>query len=411
MQLPLKWGINKAACPLVERFPRRVALALVLYALCAAAAPAPSATAQKRELTELRDRIDTLQKRLAESEETKSEAVDALRESELAISDTNRALRDLGEQQRAVNARLSELKLQSSSTSKEIEAHQSRLARLLYQQYTGAQPDAIKLWLNRDDPNEVARQMHYLTYLSRARAQTIRKLRASLTRLSDLSGETERQGAELNAIHAEQRAQRKRLEDEKHARKEVLVKVSRQIEPQRREISTLKRDENRLARLVDQLTRMLAARPKSPTVRNERVPELAADRSPFAQLRGRLNLPVRGELRNRFGVPREDSGLLWKGLFIAAPVGNEVKAIAAGRVVFADWLRGFGNLLIVDHSGGYMSLYGNNESLFKQVGADIRAGEAVAAVGNSGGNPDSGLYFEMRHQGKPFDPLGWVVLK
>jgi len=120
---------------------------------------------------------------------------------------------------------------------------------------------------------------------------------------------------------------------------------------------------------------------------------------------------VRGELRNRFGSPREDSGLSWKGLFIAAPTGQDVKAVAAGRVVFADWLRGFGNLLIIDHGGGYMSLYGNNESLYKQVGAATVGGETVAAVGNSGGNTNSGLYFEIRYQGKAFDPLEWVNLQ
>src|SRR6185369_730339 len=109
--------------------------------------------------------------------------------------------------------------------------------------------------------------------------------------------------------------------------------------------------------------------------------------------------------------PREGSGVLWKGLFIASPTGQDVKAIAPGRVVFADWLRGFGNLLIIDHGDGYMSLYGNNESLFKQVGDAARSGETVAAVGNSGGNMDSGLYFEIRHQGVAFDPLGWVSLR
>lgn len=392
---------------------RRLRFALLLLAVfCAgiARAAAPATTAQRQELNELRQRIEALQRTLGESEETKNEAVDALRESERAISETNRTLRDLGEEQRTVNARLAGLQAQSGSTSGEIKTQQTRLGRLLYQQYIGAQPDAIKLLLNREDPNQVARQFHYLTYLARARAELIRNLRSNLGRLTELSGETERQSAELAAIHGEQQALRKRLEGEKQARKDVLVKVSRQIEKQRREISTLRRDENRLARLVEQLTRMLA-RPKSEALRNERVPDAASDASSFAQLKGRLNLPVRGELRNRFGVPREDSGPSWKGLFIAAPTGNEVKAIAAGRVVFADWLRGFGNLLILDHGGGYMSLYGNNESLYKQVGAIIRGGEPVATVGNSGGNADSGLYFELRHQGKAFDPLGWVTLK
>ena len=358
----------------------------------------------------MRGRIDALQQRLAAAEETKSEAADALRESERAISETNRVLRELAGQRRALNAQLSELQSRRQRATAEIDGQQARLARLLYQQYIGVQPDALKLLLNRDDPNRIARELHYLTHLSRARAELIRNLRSNLGRLNELEGAVRQQSAELAAIDAEQQAQRKRLEAEKRARKTVLVRVSRQIEQQRREISTLKRNENRLATLVEQLSRMLA-RTRPQTLRNERLPDASGDGSPFARLKGRLNLPVRGELRNRFGSPREDSGLSWKGLFIAAPAGQEVKAIAAGRVVFADWLRGFGNLLIIDHGGGYMSLYGNNESLYKQVGAATLGGETVAAVGNSGGNANSGLYFEIRHQGKAFDPLGWVNLK
>jgi septal ring factor EnvC (AmiA/AmiB activator) len=132
---------------------------------------------------------------------------------------------------------------------------------------------------------------------------------------------------------------------------------------------------------------------------------------PFEVLKGKLRLPVRGELSNRFGSPRSDGGLTWKGLFITARTGEEVRAIAAGRVIFADWLRGFGNLLIIDHGSAYMSLYGNNETLYKRVGDAIRGGDPVATVGNSGGNADSGLYFELRHEGKPLDPLRWVDIQ
>ncbi|MHB1352735.1 MAG: murein hydrolase activator EnvC family protein, partial [Thiobacillus sp.] len=121
-----------------------------------------------------------------------------------------------------------------------------------------------------------------------------------------------------------------------------------------------------------------------------------------------LRLPVAGELMNRFGAPREGGGTSWKGIFIRAAQGSAVKAIAEGRVVFAEWLRGFGNLIIVDHGEGYMSLYSNNESLYKQVGERVKPGDPIAAVGNSGGQPDSGLYFEMRHQSRPVNPLGWV---
>ena len=122
-----------------------------------------------------------------------------------------------------------------------------------------------------------------------------------------------------------------------------------------------------------------------------------------------LRLPVIGELVNRFGSLRPDSGLSWKGLFISARPGREVKAVAGGRVVYADWLRGFGNLLILDHGDGYMSLYGNNESLLKAVGAEVRAGDAIALSGSSGGIPESGLYFEIRHQGRAIDPLDWIA--
>ena len=215
----------------------------------------------------------------------------------------------------------------------------------------------------------------------------------------------------MAAIAIEQTTQKRRLEQEKRARTQVLARIAREIQQQQREIGTLRRNENRLTRLIEQLGRIIARTPAPPRLRNERVPDSSVDGSPFEQLKGQLSLPVRGELGNRFGSQRSDGGLTWKGLFIAARTGEEVRAIAAGRVVFADWLRGFGNLLIIDHGGAYMSLYGNNETLYKRVGEVIQGGDAVAAVGNSGGNPDSGLYFELRHQGKPLDPLTWVKIR
>jgi septal ring factor EnvC (AmiA/AmiB activator) len=154
---------------------------------------------------------------------------------------------------------------------------------------------------------------------------------------------------------------------------------------------------------------MLSPRKPGARLRSERLPDASNSGTPFQGLKGKINFPVRGELSNRFGSPRSDSGVLWKGLFILAKAGQEVKAVAAGRVVFSDWLRGFGNLLIVDHGDGYMSLYGNNETLYAQVGTAVTGGDTIAAVGNSGGNSESGLYFELRHQGKPFDPLAWIV--
>jgi len=144
---------------------------------------------------------------------------------------------------------------------------------------------------------------------------------------------------------------------------------------------------------------------------NNALPTNAFDGGNFAALRGKLNLPVRGDVTNRFGAAREDTGVSWKGLFIKSSEGSDVKSVASGRVVFADWMRGFGNLLIIDHGDGYMSLYGNNQALLRKVGDTVKGGDTVASVGNSGGNESSGLYYELRKQSRPFDPLSWSVLR
>lgn len=386
---------------------------LLLLLLANPAAHAAESVAKEKELRELRGRIEALQKRLADAEGTKSEAADALKESERAISDANRELRDLGLKSKEINRQLAALNAEARRGEAELQGQQTLLARLLYQHYLGGHAESLKLLLNREDPHDISRRLHYFGYISRARAELIAGLRANLTQLKGLSEEVERKAAELAAVTAGQRAQRSRLEREKGARNQVLAKISRDIERRRREIGTLKRDETRLARLVESLAKLMARKkPKSaPRLKNERVPQASAGDSPFPGLKGTLRLPVRGELANRFGSPRSDGGVLWKGLFIAARAGEEVRAIADGRVVFADWLRGFGNLLIVDHGDSYMSLYGNNEALYKRVGENIRSGEPIAAVGASGGNADSGLYFELRHEGRPLDPLDWVNMR
>lgn len=389
----------------------RFALLLILLLAGRTTLAAATAAGATEELRELRGKIEALQKRLADAEESKSEAADALQESERAISDANRSLRELAQQSGAVNQRLAELRAESHRGEETLKSQRALLARLLYQQYLGGRTEPLRLVLNREDPNRIARQLHYFGYISRARANFIGELRGSLARLKELAHETEQKALELEAIATEQTAQKRRLEQEKRARTQVLTRIAREIQQQRREISTLRRNENRLTRLIEQLGRIIARTPAPPRLRNERVPDGSGDGSPFERLKGELRLPVRGELGNRFGSQRSDGGLTWKGLFIAARPGEEVRAIAAGRVVFADWLRGFGNLLIIDHGGAYMSLYGNNETLYKRVGEVIQGGDAVAAVGNSGGNPDSGLYFELRHEGKPLDPLIWVNLR
>ena len=372
-------------------------------------------------MQQLRSRIEALQKKIAGAEESRNEAADALRESERAISDANRELAELEQSHRTVAQRAEQLRGESNKASATLTGQQAMLSRLLYQQHVqhaGAPPEALRVLLSGGDPNTLARELHYLSYVSRARADAIRNLRGNLEKLKSLTDEAAAKAAELAAIAAEQVNQRKRLEDEKRKHAAVLQRLSRDIQRQRQEVGAMQRNESRLTTLIEQLARIVKPRAPAretkaaPRQRNERVPEpnsvpgtLAGV---FSRLRGQLALPVRGELAGRFGSPRSDGGLTWKGLLLAAKAGEPVRAVAAGRVVYADWLRGFGNLLIIDHGEGYMSLYGYNETLLKRVGDDIGGGDTVATVGNSGGSGESGLYFELRHQGKPFDPMAWI---
>lgn len=373
---------------------------------------------EKEELKQLRSRIESLQEELADTEESKSGAAGALREAEQAISAANRKLIALAREQHEANGKLSQLKTQSGMVAEDIQAQQLQLGKLLYRQYLdgGSKKEYLGLLLNQQDPNEIARDLHYYGYLSRARMEEIDALRANLQRLDALATQSREKTAEITAIQAKQAEHKKHLERKKAERAELLAQISLQADQQRLEISKLKRDEDRLARLVDKIAKMLARKKRSASrgpgsLSNERLPDASTHGSPFSSLKGRLSLPVLGELANRFGSPRADGGITWKGLFIRSAMGGDVKAIAGGRVVFADWLRGFGNLMIVDHGSSYMSLYGNNETVHKKVGDSVRGGDTIATVGNSGGNPESGLYFELRHQGKPFDPLNWVRIK
>lgn len=366
---------------------------------------------QQEELENLRSRIAEMQRDMDKTSESKAEAVDALRESERAISDVNRKLAAISTEQRIADNKLNILQSQQQQLSTSMAGQQVLLGRLLYQQYLGGQQEYAKLLLSNQDPNQVARDVQYYRYIARNRADWLNTMRANLRKIDALSEATREQRSELAQLQTEQKAQQQSLQQRKAQRQQMLKKISLQLRSQRREIHRLQRDENRLAQLVEKITQMLA-QPKSKSIfRNDKLPDDRYDGRPFDKLKGKLAFPVRGDITNRFGDTRTDSTVQWKGIFVRAATGQPVKAIAAGRVVFADWLRGFGNLLIIDHGNGYMSLYGDNETLYKQVGDELRGGDTVASVGNSGGNEDSGLYFELRLQSKPLDPLKWLATK
>lgn len=368
-------------------------------------------TDKQDELENLRKRISAVQREMDKTSESKSEITDDLRESERAISNLNRKLAELASQQHATDQKLNEMQTQGRNLHNRIAEQQTLLGKLLYQQYLGGRQEPLKLLLSSQDPNQVSRDLQYYQYIARSRATWMSALRTDLASLNELSIHMREQRAVLDSLQMEQSIQRESLEKQQLLRQKMLSKVSRQLRQQRSEIKHLQRDESRLAQLVQKIAEMLAQPQSSSLFRNDRLPDSNFDGSPFIQLKGKLALPVKGDVTNRFNTRRPDSTVLWKGLFLKTSSGQPVKAIAAGRVVFADWLRGFGNLIIIDHGNNYMSLYGNNETLYRQVGDLLHGGDTIAATGNSGGNENFGLYFELRHESKPLDPMKWLATK
>ncbi|WP_083438879.1 murein hydrolase activator EnvC family protein [Herbaspirillum autotrophicum] len=449
-------------------------LAAALAAPSVSAQPVTERSRQKqaaeKERADLQQRLAVLKRDINQTETAKGNAADSLAESELAISRANRSLRELAQEQASTEARLSQLVKQQTELAAVVNAQQAQLSKLLRDQYVAGNEDRIKLLLSGDNPNRINRELQYMGYISQAQARLIETLRVNLQAVKSNKAETQNAKFELEEIAQEENEQKRVLEKEKSKRTVLLAQLSTKLNSQRKEVGNLQRDEQRLSGLVDKLAQIIEEQKKAEAAAREKrhqeqLAKAKAERErraaqqakaapgnkaapgtkttpkpspadaidddeppqtlgrndatpsaeenygkPFASLRGQLRLPIRGDLIAKFGGKRGD-GPSWKGLFIRAPEGAEVKAVAAGRVVYADWLRGFGNLLIVDHGNQYMTIYGNNQSVLKRAGDLVKTGDVIASAGNSGGNEQSGLYFEIRHQGRAFDPLGWVTTR
>ena len=424
------------------------------------AAASPEIADKKVDLGELRSRIDGLRKELNASEEHKAGAADRLHESEQQVSRLQRELQKLAAQRSDQQKRLRELEQQSHDLASTLGQQQVQLEKLLYKQYVRGTPDPLQLVLNGDDPNQVTRDLHYLAAIAQTRSELMGEINASLARKKSLAADTKSRADELRQTETEQQQRQAELEKQRESRKQLYAELSNKVKAQRKEIGNLQADERRMSQLIARLSKILAAQAaetaraaraaeaakaaeaarvadaarqparQKPAATEKEAPRTIVESEPvrnktveaenryeptpndgsFLRQKGRMRFPVRGTVTGRFGAAREGSGT-WRGLFIKASVGSDIKAVAHGRVVFAEWMRGFGNLLIIDHGDSYLSIYGYNDSLLKQVGQAVKGGETIATAGNSGGNQDSGLYFELRHQGQPIDPMKWASLK
>lgn len=368
-----------------------------------------SASENQKKLDALRHQIQTIQTQLAAQEKIKRTAADTLQKTEQSISTINRKLAELKLDQQKIDRELDQLTAKYNQSRSDLELQQNQLNALLYQQYTGKEQNYLHALLNQQDPSQTMRHMYYYRQLSQARSASIATLQNNLNQLRALAQVIRKKREAIDIITAEYATQNGKLAQEKSKHKMIFDRASQEITRQHNEINKLTQDEKRISRLVSEINKLLTQK-SSNAVYNSQLPAATGNNINFKSLKGKLNLPVRGKLLNRFGGQRSGK-LTWRGLFINASIGSDVKAIAHGRIVFADWLRGFGNLMIIEHTQGYMSLYGNNEALLKRVGDTVRSGDTIATVGNSGGNPDAGLYFELRHKGKAFDPLTWIKIE
>ena len=429
---------------------------LLAFCIGTVAIAAPPIDARRDELKSLRDQIHNLQNDISKGEEDRGEAADQLADSERAISTAQRRLREIVGEKQAVEAEVQRLRAEHERLQGELETDRKQLGTTLYRIYVEGGEAGARRMLGGKDPNQMARDAYYLQKIAEERADVIKDARLALANLQQVQVDAEARRAQLQGLEAERGGEQRRLLEERGKRKSVLSDVAERISAQRREMQTLQRNQVRLESLLTGLERIAReqaakaskeakraaasslaqqassaaaskpkrnhtqssvaaqssseAKPQEHTGVADQVAEAGAAVEDFAQLQGRLHWPVKGELFGRFGAPRSEGGT-WRGVFIRAAQGTDVRAVADGKVAYADWLRGFGNLMIIDHGNGYMTIYANNDSLYKTPGQSVRMGEPIASVGASGGQEESGLYFEIRHRGQPADPSRWVAAK
>jgi len=345
------------------------------------------------EAPKLRQAIEALRRQQAEIRRQRDRVSRELEEADREVGRLARSLRGLAERRASLEKRLGGLEKEMGAQRRTVARLRRELAALVRGAFLAGREERLKLLLNQQDPAVTSRILAYHDYLAAARAARLRELQERLQRLKRLADEARRQRQELETLSVRLARQRGSLEQRKKERKAVLARLERELRRGGRRLQRMQADARRLDRLVEESRKALAA---------IRLPE----HREFARLKGRLPWPVAGRLAVPFGAEKIGN-LRWDGVIIKAPEGREVRAVHGGRVAYADWLRGYGLLIIIDHGNGYMTLYGHNQTLLKETGDWVRAGEVIGLAGRSGGLREPGIYFGIRHEGKPVNPARW----
>ncbi len=349
----------------------------------------------QRNLAQLRERIERLEAQLAEQSKKRRTAVRDLRDAERAEGSARRELDRLQAQLDAARLRETVLEQDISKARRELATQLTRLGQQLRAAYVTGREEWLRVVLSGEDPVETGRRLVYYAYLSRSRSVVLTEIRQQLAGLAALTEQLHAERQRLGALAEKQHQRLAELAAHRKARQAALEGLDHGISGTRVTVARLQREATELEALVDELTRALADMPLN-------------DAAPFADRKGQMQWPATGSRLHHFGQKRADGRLRWEGEQLAAPPGSEVRVIHHGRVVFADWLQGLGLLIVVDHGDGYLSLYGHNQDLVRSVGDWVSTGDVLAHVGDSGGQVESGLYFEIRRNGRPIDPRPWM---
>lgn len=317
---------------------------------------------------------------------------------EKKIGATNRQLQRLAARAHDLNARQKTLQAKSVTAKATADRARRQLSSALRAAFMLGREPRLKLALNGDDPATVARLLGYYGYYSKARAAHLLTLTATIKHYRTLQDELAATASDLNQTANDRRTALAELEKTRHSRQSLINRINHDIADKRTRAKQLEHDAARLEKVVNSVNRDLAD-----------VPSKLLDHVDFAKLRGRLPWPVTGHILNRFGDARGEGDLTWEAIRIAAPAGTDIHAIAYGRVAYAGWLPYYGLVLIIDHGAGYLTVYGHNQSVYKQVGDWVQPGEVIATVGASGGQNRPLLYFQIRRHGQALDPARWCA--
>lgn len=351
----------------------------------------------KEKLAELKARIQELQAELKADNKKKDNAVYLLQLAEKEVAKASKKLFHTEREYKKSQQKLASLNHEQQQLRQQMATNREYLTNQIRASYSIGKQEYVKLLLNQENPASVARMMVYYQYFNKSRATQLKRIDERLSRLKTVSLDIKAQSNRLRTLKQEALDEQEILKSHRSKRTNVVASLSATLQEKNNLLNSLLRDEQHLKKLLQEIETQL----------NDVQLDLSPPRE-FKQLKGQLGWPTTGTIAARFGSSRKNSGnLKWKGVLIKTDSGNTVNSVAYGRVVFADWLRGFGMLIIIDHGDGYMSLYGHNEQLHKNIGDWVQANETIATSGHTGGQTATSVYFEIRHKGKPQDPVKW----